>query len=249
MARKVAFVVMSVGAWLGVGLLSGCNEILDIQQADLGAIAGGSANAGAGAGAGGGSPIPTDETCKADNSACSKCLSTSCDPVARGQCIRDEGCRKIGDHYARCLGPQCKADEVGCFGPLTAGDSLVPPCVESCFSECAAVPVYSACELYCGCMVANCVGKFDSVQECVDNCKTLDPEVVSCRRTHCDIAPHDSKLPHCDHAVGLQTCSATTPPVRPTTCRNKSLKGFYCATGGDCCSGACDPSKAACVDP
>jgi hypothetical protein len=98
-------------------------------------------------------------------------------------------------------------------------------------------------------MLANCVGKFDSVQECVDKCKMLDAEVVSCRRTHCEIAPHDLKLPHCDHAVGTLTCSDTTPPTRPSTCRSKSLKGFYCATGDDCCSGACDPSKAACVNP
>ena len=242
MASRATLVVVSIGAWLSVGPLGGCNAILDIQQAQLAAST-------SSAGAGGALPVPGDaDSCKADNTPCSTCISAKCTPIEQGECTSDEGCRKVGDEYARCLGAGCKADDLNCFEPIFGGASAVPTCVAGCTTECAAVPVYSACELYCGCMLANCSNKFDTVQDCIAVCKNLPAEVVNCRRTHCDIAPHDSTLPHCDHAMGVQTCGTTDVPTRTAECRDKSLKGFYCAADSDCCSNACDPAKKACVN-
>jgi hypothetical protein len=242
MACRAGFVVIGVGAWLGIGLLGGCNEILDIQQAQLVAS---TSSAGAGAGT-----IGDADTCTVPNAACSACMSAHCSPSDQSQCTADPACRKASDHYARCLGPECKANETECFEPLFAGDAPVPICViQNCKNDCAAVPVYSACELYCGCMLTDCLGKFDTFSQCIAACNVLDPETVNCRRTHCEIAPFDDSLPHCDHAMGLLTCLAADKPTRPSDCRNKSLLGFYCAADTDCCSGACDMTKKACVKP
>lgn len=241
MANRAAFVVIGVAAWLSVGLLGGCNEILDIEQAQLVPSTGS---------VGGGTGTPGDaDTCTAPNTACSNCISANCSAIEQGQCTSDATCRKTGDHYARCLGPKCTANETECFEPLFAGDSLVPECViKSCKTECATVPVYSACELYCGCMLTNCSTEFDTIPQCIAACKLLDPQVVNCRRTHCEIAPFDATLPHCEHAMGMFTCLSNDIPKRPTDCRDKSLKGFYCAADSDCCSNACDLTKKACAN-
>jgi hypothetical protein len=242
MARGAALVVIGMGAWLSVGLLGGCNEILDIEQANLVAS---TSSAGGGTGT-----IGDADTCTKPNNTCSDCISANCSPPDQSQCTEDPACRKASDHYARCLGPACKANETECFEPLFAGDAPVPTCViQNCGAACASVPVYSACQLYCGCMLTDCQGKFDTFPACMAACNMLDTETVNCRRTHCEIAPFDKSLPHCDHAMGIITCLSADVPVRSSDCRNKSLKGFYCEADSDCCSMACDKTKKACGNP
>jgi hypothetical protein len=189
------------------------------------------------------------DDCQADSAVCETCMVQNCTAVELATCISDAQCRRVIDSYAQCLGADCTGTLQQCFEPLFDVGSVVPICITKCISECSHAPIYSNCDLYCGCMLSNCSSKFDTVAECVSDCKTLLPDVVTCRRTHCEIAPRDPTLPHCDHAVGIQTCLSSVVQTRPVDCQDKSLTGYYCQVDSDCCSNACDLTKKACANP
>jgi hypothetical protein len=155
------------------------------------------------------------------------------------------------DDYGACLGASCATGD--CFDrTLFTPGQQVNDCYGACTEACAASPIYSPCDLYCACLGANCSdqfsdapvnGQFSSLDDCLKKCAMLPPEIVTCRRTHCELAGLSvpPNLTHCDHAVGNIFCSSTMPTDR-TQCtdKSKSLDSFACQQPSDCCSGNCN---------
>ncbi|HEY1534060.1 MAG TPA: hypothetical protein VGF76_08570 [Polyangiaceae bacterium] len=249
MARKLTFIAVGASAWLGFGLLSGCNEILDIEQAQLSPSAGG-----------GNTPLPAPGSlnvhgadCTTVTPKCSACITTACKPPDLNGCVGNKDCRAAMDGYNSCLGPSCSAQEDTCFAPLSAINGPVPDCMLGCEKECATSAIFSTCQLYCGCMVANCMQKFGdptvpmdfaSPDDCVNRCINFPPDIVTCRWSHCELAGLYPNEDHCDHAVGINICGFNSVAPRPAECpRDKSLDTFGCASNSECCSNFCNVAK------
>jgi len=69
-------------------------------------------------------------------------------------------------------------------------------------------------------------------------CATVSEDDLTCRWTHCEIAPSHPNMGHCQHATGLLVCNAQTTVTH--TCDGKSRSTYACNTGDDCCSGKCN---------
>jgi hypothetical protein len=238
----------SLGACAGsIGLLfvlaSGCNSALGIEEAQLRPEDMGTNPASAQVTFHSG-----DNVClpNAATAACSACVSSHCGSSGENHCLQDYSCRSALDTYSACLGSNCAAG-TDCFESLFGA---VPPgndCYGNCEHECEGTPIYSACQLYCACLGANCMQdfgagaqQFATQADCITGCMALPPEIVNCRRTHCEIARIYPTEPHCDHAIGNGFCGVmTTSTTRDPGCQ-KSLNSFACVANGDCCSGYCD---------
>ncbi|HWZ88566.1 MAG TPA: hypothetical protein VNW92_06945 [Polyangiaceae bacterium] len=250
MTKRLSFFVCAGSVCLALGLIPGCNAALGIEEAQLRADGAGASSATAGTVV----HYAGDDICSSDNSACSACVATACKSTGGdNQCLGDHDCRGAMDDYNACLGKTCTAAD--CFDKLVAGPPKLADCFTSCVIPCSNVPVYSACQLYCACLGVNCARDFPAPYAnnaaCLADCLALPPELVTCRRTHCELAGLSGAPVHCDHAVGKGFCaSATDLPMRddsPTGCQ-KSLNSFACTTGSDCCSGNCD-SRSSCAPP
>jgi hypothetical protein len=257
MAYCSKIIVLGASAWLALGSIMGCNAVLGIEEARLSESA-------SGAGAGGAGVVSTVtpsalkhtglDTCvasKTDSAACSTCIRNACGPQKESACQQSYQCRGAMDAYSGCLGASCSV--AGCTDEeFFTPNSPVDRCYGKCEHECAASPIYSACQLYCACMGANCGEKlsaqaldggvstpvFTSMADCQTQCESWAPAVVTCRRTHCEIAELYPMEAHCDHATGIGFCGTAVPLV--TSCRDKSLNSFACTQDQDCCSNHCD---------
>jgi hypothetical protein len=256
MKHKVALILLGVSAFLGLNALSGCNAVLGIDQAEV-ESGGGTGKAGSTGNAGSTSQSLMLQTgsnaCTVSNTACNACIANTrnCQQETNA-CLGDPDCRKAFDRYRYCLTKACDAKD--CIERLYDDQPLVPSCIiQSCRDECAAVPVQSACQLYCACMAANCQsrfqdGTFSTMAACVTSCEQLPPDVQTCRRTHCEIAGDFPTERHCFHATGTDFCSAAGT-TRPTTCTDKSLNSFACKADQECCSNNCNQDTRACSNP
>ena len=253
MAYRSPLLVLLPGAWLALCLIAGCNAVLGIEEATLKDHPDG-----------GGADVVVvapgkfytgGNICAADVApACTSCLaSAKGDSLATcagdlAQCMSTRSCRKQFDQYSTCLQKGCRADPGNCFEPLFAPTKGTPSCVtEHCYRDCSSSQVASPCQLYCACMGANCSSKFPSMNDCLAACSLLDADMVTCRRTHCEIAADDPNFGHCDHAVGITNCVAK--PNRAQECTDKSLLTFACTADSDCCSGNCNTTLKACAPP
>jgi hypothetical protein len=248
MARWSSSVVLALSAWLIMSSLSGCNGVLGIEEARPEATSATSAVSSLGYYTGG-------DSCRNDNTDCQKCVAANCSQYDPSVCLADAECRAQLDGYASCLGSNCTNDPATCFEPLI-GFTKAPilSCIlDNCSAKCGAAPIYSACQLYCACMGADCAGKFadtaGTTGDCMTQCNALEsssPELVNCRRSHCEIAKaYPPPAPHCDHATGVTFCSAPSADTdRASQCRDLSLDTFACKADSDCCSGNCGPQMA-----
>lgn len=199
-------------------------------------------------------PIQTgSNSCSAPNTACTTCIANAANcQQATNVCLGTTECRKSFDRYRYCLTKACDAKD--CIETLDQEQYPAPHCIiQNCRDDCAAVPVESACQLYCACMAANCQGRFQdgtfsSMDACVAACEKLPPDVQTCRRTHCEIAADFPKEQHCFHATGSMFCGATAM-TRPDTCTDKSLNSFACKEDSECCSDHCNGDTRACSNP
>jgi hypothetical protein len=250
MTRSLSSLAIAGGAWLL--LASGCNAALGIQEAEL------RPDSTSGGTGGGVVSYAGDNVCMADNTKCLTCATTACQGSGAqnplNSCLADHGCRDAMIDYGACLGKQCAAAD--CFDKLdAASSSLLDDCIEPCVNDCAVAPIYTPCQVYCSCLAANCqddvtTSPYTSQSECLTACGKLPPDVVTCRRTHCELAGLSGDPVHCDHAVGIGFCGVTDVPARddgPAGCQ-KSLISFACRYGTDCCSGFCD-SRSSCAPP
>jgi hypothetical protein len=264
MVSRCVFFVLAIGTLAALSLPAGCNSVLGIEEATLK----GGGSAGSGSGGSGSSvyvpppnPYVSSGTCGDPvSSKCSGCLASNCKSGEMTSCLESKDCRAYVLGYSKCLGSSCTPQANKCFEEqLFQVGTPMPTCALACRGDCAetqpASPIASPCQLYCGCMMANCSQKFApapamwaSMDACVSDCGTLAPETVNCRWTHCDIAPFDTKLPHCEHAIGnLGVCPDTKGVTRPaSTCPDKSLKSFWCDTPDVCCSDDCDLQTKTC---
>jgi hypothetical protein len=252
MAKRISCFVVASGFCFALAAIPGCNAALGIEEASLRADGTGGGNTSTG----GVIRYAGSDSCKADNGACSVCIATAC-RASGGEslCLGNHDCRGAMDLYAQCLGKGCV--EGDCLEQLLADPKL--GCFSNCAADCQKKPIYSACQLYCGCLAANCSStdfgpsaKYADQAACLADCATLPPELITCRRTHCEIAGLVPSEPqHCDHAVGNGFCVASTAlPVRdesPTGCQ-KSLNSFACLADSECCSDHCD-SRHSCAAP
>jgi len=242
--ERSPFIALAAGAWLGLCLVSGCNLALGIEKASPS-----------------GTPdvIQPNKIYTGGNQCfgnvlpdCTDCLASS--PGSQSahcatdlsQCLANRPCRKVFDQYNICLQKSCRPDPGNCFEPLFDTGKETPECISSnCFDRCKNSPVATPCQLYCSCMGANCAGKYKTTEACMNACGALDPDLVTCRRTHCEIAADDPKFGHCDHAVGVGNCQAK--PARDQECGDKSLLTFACTTDDECCSSNCNRELKACA--
>lgn len=248
MANKTAIILGGVSVWFAIGLLSGCNAVLDIQEAQLSSSAG-SANAQGGST---GTMLNVHSSgCQTAKSACSSCVTTACGQPEMNTCLTDKACRAAMDGYNSCLGSSCTAEEDTCFAPLSAINGPVPDCMLGCKNDCSASAIFTTCQLYCGCMANNCEQKFSdpsiatdfaSATDCVSQCMNFPADIVTCRWSHCELAGLYPKENHCDHAVGIGLCGLNTV-TRAPDCTDKNPDTFGCASDSECCSGNCDQSK------
>lgn len=263
MANRFTSIGVALSAWLGVSLLGGCNAVLGIEEAQPRESGGGTGGGSVGGTVSPGAPYTGSQSCTTLDPKCAACVTASCSQSNQNDvnlCLQDAECRATLDRYAACLGHTCNANAGQCFESLLVigAKVSVPDCIiKNCATYCARSPVYSPCELYCSCMGADCPsrltdGTFSGMDDCVTKCNLLQassPELVTCRRTHCEIAGlYPNELQHCDHAVGLSgLCAAQSldTAVR-TTCTDKSLVSFACSQPSDCCSGSCQgaPNRA-----
>jgi hypothetical protein len=224
--------------------------VLGIEQAQLDESSGTIGKAGSSSG-GNQSPVQTGiNACTAANPECTTCIENTQGCVQEtNACLGDPDCRKTFDRYRYCLTKTCDAQD--CIESLYGEISIIPQCIiQSCKAKCTAVPVESACQLYCACMADNCQsrfqdGTFKSMDDCVASCEKLPQDVQTCRRTHCEIAGDFPTEQHCFHATGSMFCAATDM-MRPTTCTDKSLNSFACKVDAECCSGNCNQDTRAC---
>jgi hypothetical protein len=182
------------------------------------------------------------------STACTACASTECSQPEQNGCLADSKCRGAINGYASCLGGECGGTPAECFAPLSAPGSTIPSCLAGCSDACAQSPIYSECQLYCGCMGSNCATQFGSMDDCITECQALPSNLRACRWTHCELAGIYPLEAHCDHAIGIGFCGLAEPQVRPAACRDKRLDGSACQQDSDCCSNHCD-SRRSCADP
>jgi hypothetical protein len=258
MAHRSSSVVLALSAWLIMSSLSGCNGVLGIEEARPSASNGGQGNSSGGSGGAGPLTYTGADSCigaPAANANCSTCLAKQCSSAVQNQCLQDHTCREQMDYYGACLTSSCTLGD--CFEQqLLQTGMQVNDCYASCSDACAASPIYSACQLYCACMGSNCPdkindmpvnGEFKSMADCIAVCSALPAEIVTCRRTHCELAGLTGDLIHCDHATGVTFCEVgTTQTDRDSQCtdKSKSLISFACRSPSDCCSGNCSAQMA-----
>jgi hypothetical protein len=250
MTKRSSFFVCAGSVCLALGLIPGCNAALGIDEAQLrpGDSSGGTSSGPVNVS--GPRPFYTiPATCISEVSTdCSNCIANA--KPDSDQCLGDSLCRNWMLGYATCLGENCTPNAAKCFEPLvsTVG-TPVGSKFSACESACDHTPIFSTCELYCGCMLENCSAKFATFGACMTACGALDPEAVNCRWTHCEAVKNDKlmpPLPHCEHAVGNLGICPPNGSMRPETCTDSSPKSFFCATDADCCSGNCDLGNRTC---
>jgi hypothetical protein len=257
MKRSLQIPLLVAAAWLALCLSAGCNAVLGIEEAQPRGTAGGTGNGSAGSAGSSASTPGTGlaytgtDSCKGEpaaNTACQACLTQQCTSAAQSLCTKDHSCRRQMDDYDACLGASCLTPNQCFEQTLLKPGQQVNDCYSQCADACAVSPIYSPCDLYCACMGANCSdqfsdtpmnGQFGSLSDCLTKCQALPPEIVTCRRTHCELAGLSADLTHCDHAVGHIFCSSTMPTDR-TQCTDKSLDSFACQQSSECCSGNCN---------
>ena len=196
---------------------------------------------------------PGSDNCQTSpKPTCVSCASATCTQAEQDACLFDSACRSAMVGYAQCLGSACDgSSDSTCFSRLFPySNTTVPRCLSGCSADCEMSPIYSDCQLYCGCMLSNCSAPFPTTESCISNCLKLDPAVVRCRWSHCEVAglyTAENRL-HCAHAVGVALCTGPPPPA-PPDCPNKSLDGFACTRDSNCCSDNCDLDIKACASP
>ena len=243
MARRFCPIVGSVV--VGFVLLPGCTAVLGMDRATLDEGAGGISPSG-------GSQVACKEP---PSPGCSDCLRNpdkACD-TAFGACMADDLCRGSLDDYAQCLGMRCRGDAEACARKLPS--SLRNTCVADCATPCSSTNLVSMCELYCGCMSEFCSGHLSYLGDCMAKCEGWDPEVVTCRRDHCEYGKGVvvMGIDHCMHASG--EADTETAPVCPsylqlpltkryTPCGSGKETSWACNVSPECCSKKCTMASA-----
>jgi hypothetical protein len=246
-----SFVALGVVAWLCVGSLSACNSVLGIEEAAPRANGASGAPAGSAGGTGISTyvqPPNTGNVCtKPVSGDCSTCIAKNCSASELSTTLANPDSRAALGKYSICLGAACSSQDTCFEDQLLVAPAPVFKCGGNCISACATTPVFSTCQLYCACMAQNCVSEDAGFAnpdqtDCVTRCEAWPAEVQTCRWSHCEVAPLDPAT-HCQHADGkLISCGATTPIVRPDSCKTLSLPGFGCNGNGDCCNNDCSPT-------
>ncbi len=169
MSRALGLLLVAVGAWLSLGALSGCNAVLDIEEAQE-RTSGGTSKAGS-TGLGSSGPTASNSCTDPVSSSCSDCVADNCSTNDQLTCKDSATCRSALLAYSDCLGSDCKETQQGdCFEPFGAS---VPTCFRTCAKACATSPVFSDCEVLCGCMETNCSGTFTSTTACMSDVRDV----------------------------------------------------------------------------
>ena len=247
MARGIVFVALGLTGWLALSALSGCNEVLDIEQAQprgVGAAGKGSGTSGAGSGNTSSSNTPVPKaTCNEPLKSCSQCIASKC-PTDRLTCLQNGDCRYALDEYRSCLGATCTDTQDLCAESfletgrqLGTSGQLAKCATVDCAAECQNSPLATTCELYCSCMTDNCSSELPNSNGCLADCMAnITLENVECRFLHCVIAKEHPSGSHCQHALGmLNNCVGAVN----LDCGTKRPAKWACKDNTDCCSGEC----------
>ncbi len=231
---------LAAGAVFGaLYALTACNAVLGIEKAELDTT---TTTTQAVCSAGQGVSLATCTPTATAVQTCEECQKREClSNTQLADCPNNSACRTALASYRSCQQSDCTDPTGDCALCLT--ESSGASCLSRCEQECRTVEVMAWCKSYCSCMGTNCAGASyavgdGGVQDCMSFCEGQSLWRLNCLLTHCELAPIDTI--HCDHANDVQKTCPDMPPNAAVDCpKTKSLTGYGCRVGTDCCSGYC----------
>lgn len=209
-----AFNARLIVAVIAASTALGCNDLLDIEAAELDrvdAALSSDAQPESGSGGSGGSveggPQPG---CTLTGKPCQDCVASSCCNEYQA-CLDNPACNAALVDYSYCIFQNAASGGLSCAEIFSnAAVVQAKPLVQcaftgACGTQCNKQLLRPSCEAFCQCFSTACSGIVPESAQCAGTCSSLSDEQLTCRSWHCPFAKTEPQV-HCSHSAGPPVC-------------------------------------------